>query len=445
MLSEAKSDIRCPRSFVIGLFLLLTPYFLPLTPAFAVPPVYILRINGTINPVVADYLDDGLKEALAQNAQAVIIQLDTPGGLMDSMHQIIRGILNVPLPVIIFVGPSGARAASAGVFITMAADIAVMAPGTNIGAAHPVQLGGMGGEKMSKEMGEKIVQDASAYIKAIAEDKNRNWQWAQLAVTKSKSISAEEALKKNVVEYISPDLQELRKILDGKSVKKKGKEFILKFKDAEFIERPMKKFRQFLDKIAHPNVAYILLLLGIYGLIYELMSPGIGFGGAVGAICLILAFFALQILPTNLAGLLLLILGVGLMLLDLVTPTYGILTAGGVVAFVLGSIMLFKTPERTFQVSMPLIISLTACSAAFFVFAIGAAIKIRFRPATTGQEGLVGLRGVVRKKLVPQGLIFVHGEIWRAKAEEGNILKGKEVEVVGVEGNLLKVKQTGNR
>ena len=405
-------------------------------------PVYILRINGPINPVVADYIDDGIKEALAQNAQAVIIQMDTPGGLMDSMHQIIRGMLNAPLPVIVFVGPSGARAASAGVFITMASDIAVMATGTNIGAAHPVELGGMSGEKMPAEMGEKIVQDASAYIKSIAEDKKRNWQWAQLAVTKSKSISAEEALKKNVVEYMAQDLEELKEILDGKSVQKKGKKFILKFKNAEFTERPMKKFYQFLDKIAHPNVAYILLLLGIYGLIYELMSPGIGFGGTVGVICLILAFFSLQILPTNLAGLLLLIVGIGLMLLDLVTPTYGILTAGGVVAFVLGSIMLFKTSERIFQVSLPLIISLAGCSAAFFAFAIGSAIKIRLRPATTGQEGLIGLKGKVHKGLAPEGLVFVHGEFWRAKSVEGSIAKGKGVEVIGIEGNLLKVKRT---
>jgi len=410
--------------------------------------LYLLEIDGVINPVFADYITENLKKIT--EGETVIIRMDTPGGLMDSMHQIIQSILNEPKPVIVWVGPSGARAASAGVFITMASDIACMAPGTNIGAAHPVQMGGIPQpqqpeqQKGSKKdtMEEKITNDAAAYIRAITKEKNRNWKWAEKAVTKSLSITSDEALKEKVIEFIFTDLDDLRENLDGKKIKKLGKEFIVRTKNIELVKKEMKPFKKFLNKIAHPNVAFILLMFGIYGLIYEFASPGIGFGAVVGSVCLILAFFSLQLLPVNTAGLLLLILGIILMILDLITPSFGILTMGGVISFIIGSLMLFDFPEKFLRVSLSLVIATALFTLMFFVFAVKEVIKVHKKKVITGKEGLIGEKGVVKDK----DTVFVHGEYWSAKLDEsdsesGELKQGEEVEVINVEGKLLKVKR----
>jgi len=430
----------------ISIFLCLIVSEIFVQSVFCQQKLYLLEIDGVINPVIADYISENLKKI--PEGETVIIRMDTPGGLMDSMHQIIQSILNEPKPVIVWVGPSGAKAASAGVFITMASDIACMAPGTNIGAAHPVQIGGIPlpqeEKKESKKdtMEEKITNDAAAYIRAITKEKNRNWKWAEKAVTKSLSITSDEALKEKVIEFIFTDLDDLREKLDGEKIKKLGKEFVVRTKNVELVKKEMKPFKKFLNKIAHPNVAFILLMFGIYGLIYEFASPGIGFGAVVGSVCLILAFFSLQLLPVNTAGLLLLILGILLMILDLITPSFGILTTGGVISFIIGSLMLFDFPEKFLRVSLSLIISTALFTLLFFVFAVKEVIKVHKKKVITGKEGLIGEKGVAKDK----DTVYVHGEYWSAKLDEtdsksGELKQGEEIEVINVEGKFLKVKR----
>ena len=400
-------------------------------------PVYELRLEGAISPASAHFLIESLERAEREGAECLVVELDTPGGLMESMRSMVKALLNSEVPVVAFVYPKGSRAASAGVFVTLAAHIAAMAPGTNIGAAHPVMLGG---ERMGKEMSEKVTNDAVAYIKAIAERRGRNQKWAEDAVRKSISSTPEEALKAGVIDVIAEDLEELLEKIDGRKVKLPSGEKVLHTKGAKIVEIRMSFRDKILQTLSNPNIAYILLILGFYGLIFELSNPGAILPGVIGGICIILAFYALQMLPVNYAGLLLILLGLGLLIADIKVPSYGLLTVGGIVSMTLGSIMLFRTPGSFLSVSWPVILAAVITTAAFFIFAIGMAIKARLTKPVSGKEGLVGERGVARTPLEPSGMVLVHGELWQAKSDEP-IGKGEEVEVVAVEGLKLKVKK----
>lgn len=419
------------------LILILAGLILVVKTAFCAADIYLLEIDGTINPVVADYIAAGLEEAAGKNALAVIIKMDTPGGLMDSMRQIIKSMEAAPYPVVVYVGDAGARAASAGAFITLAADVAVMAKGTNIGAAHPVQLGQ---QKVTEDMSKKMSEDARAFIKAIAKKHGRNSDWAQKAVTESVSITSGEAVAINVVEYEVKDFSDLKSILEGKVIRKNDRDFKLTFKD-EIKKISMPPFKKFLNYLSHPNFAYILMILGIYGFIYEFSNPGIGLGAVLGGISLLLAALALQMIPVNVVGVLLVIFGVILMFTDIWVPSYGILTIGGVISFLLGSLTLFDVEKFPVRISLGLILGATVTTASFFIFAAGSGIKIQKKKVTTGQKGMIGLEGEVKITLSPRGEIYVRGELWEAESVGDKISKGSIVEVVEVKGNLVLVKK----
>jgi membrane-bound serine protease (ClpP class) len=398
--------------------------------------IFIFNIDSTINPVVADYIENGLEYARDKEAAAVIIKMDTPGGLMDSMRQIIKAMEAAPYPVIVYIGPAGARAASAGAFITMASDIAVMAKGTNIGAAHPVQLGD---QKTTEDISKKMAEDARAFMKSLAKKHNRNAEWAQKAVTESVSITSTEAVELNVVEYEVKDFNEMLSMLEGKVITKDSGKYTLGFKNIRIVE--MAFFKKFLNYIAHPNFAYILLMLGIYGLIYEFSNPGIGLGAVVGGVSLLLAALAFQMIPINTVGILLIIFGALLMFTDVFVPSYGILTIGGVISFLMGSLTLFDVERFDINVSLGLILGATVTTALFFIFAAGSGIKIQRKKVTTGIKGMIGLEGEVKIKLAPKGEIFIRGEMWAAQSPDGEIEEGAAVEVIEVKGNLLVVKK----
>lgn len=432
-------------------FTLLFLFFFTAVLESSQPKLHLLEIDGIINPVVADYISEEMKKV--DQEETVIIRLNTPGGLMDSMQKIIQTILNTPNPIVIWVGPLGAHAASAGVFITLSADIASMAPGTNIGAAHPVQIGVPVApeEKTTKKkdiLEEKATKDAVAYIRAIAKEKKRNWQWAEEAVTKSSSITSQEALEKKVIDYIFTNIDELCNQLDGKKIKKLNREFIVKTKNVELVNHAMKPFRKFLNFIAHPNIAFILLSLGVLGLIYEFSAPGIGLGSILGGIFLILAFFSLQLLPVNVAGILLILLGIILMVLEVFTPGFGLLAIGGTVAFIFGALMLFDFPEKALHVSLTLVLPTAGAIVFFVLFALRATVKIHRKKPVTGIAGLIGQKAVAKSEFNfsnPRGTVFIHGEYWNAELVDssagGEIKREEEVEIVAVEGNLLKVKK----
>ena len=406
--------------------------------AAAQKEVWILPVSGAINPVVADFVESSIIDAEKAGVHAIVIQLDTPGGLLDSTRQIIQAILRTQIPVIIYVYPQGGRAASAGVFITMASDIAAMAPSTNIGAAHPVQLGG--GREDSKATEDKAVQDAQAYIRSLAKEKERNWQWAEEAVSKSLSVSGEEALKLNVIDIIARDYAQLYNAVEGRTIDKNGRVTVLSVKDANHVTRKMSILKQLINVIANPNIAYILLILGIYGFIYEFSTPGIGLGLVAGSICLVLAFFSMQLLPTNIAGVLLIVISVILFMLEIQTPSYGILTVGGIAAFLLGSFIMFRSPEGIMRISIGLIIAMAGSTTLFFAYAVSAVFRARRKKVTTGMEGMIGLKGVVLRRIATRGTVIVRGEIWSARSSE-ELDRDEEVEVIGYEGNILIVKK----
>ena len=399
--------------------------------------IYLLKVEGIINPAIANYLVRGIEQAEV-DGHCVIVQLDTPGGLMDSMRQIVKKVLSARIPVIVFVAPSGSRAGSAGVFITLAAHVAAMAPGTNIGAAHPVQ---MGEKKMDEEMAKKVLNDAVAYIKTIAKQRGRNTRWAEQAVRESVSVTAKEALRLKVIDLVAEDLQDLLKKLDGRRVRlREGVTVLLHTKGEEVVELKMSFRDRLLHTISNPSIAYILLMLGIYGLFFELSNPGAIFPGVVGGICLILAFFAFQMLPINYAGVALIILGIILLILEVKVTSYGLLSIGGVISILLGSLMLIKSPAEYLRLSLSFILPVVIVSAGFFLFALTMVIRAHRRRPSTGKEGLVGRVGEAKSDLTPEGLVEVFGELWRAEAEE-EIRAGEPVEVTGVEGMKLKVKK----
>ncbi len=405
--------------------------------------VEVLSLEGTINPVAVERLDKAIELAVENKAQCLIIQLDTPGGLDTSMRDMIKLMMNSEIPIVVYVAPKGSRAASAGVFITLAAHIAAMAPGTNIGAAHPVAMG-IGGA-VDKEMMEKVVNDAAAYVKSIAEKRNRNAEWAEKAVRESVSITAEEALKLNVVDLMAEDITDLLEKLDGAEVEVMQKTLTVMTKGASLHFMEMSFREKVLQTIADPNLAYILLMIGIWGIVLEFFHPGSLLPGIVGGICLILAFFALQILSFNMAGLVLIFLAVVLFVLDITVPSYGALTIGGIVSLALGSLMLIDPSAIYISISLEYIVIMVAFTSALFIFIVSYAIKAQFKKPATGPEGMVGSTGITRSNLKTKGKIRIHGEIWNAILESSGevIRKGEEVEVVRVEGMRLVVKKKG--
>ena len=398
-------------------------------------PIYVATIDGVIEPMGASYIVRCLEIAEAESSP-LIIELDTPGGIDDAMREIVKAILNVDAPVIVYVTPSGARATSAGVFITLAANIAAMTPGTNIGAAHPVAMGGGGDEVMA----EKVVSDAVAYIKSIAEKRGRNVEWAEKAVRKSASITEKEALEMGVIDLVVSSREELIAKIDGMEVElPHGKETI-ETEGRKVVEIPQTLRERFFSVIANPNLAYIFLILGIYGLIFEFSRPGTFIPGVAGVICLVLAFFAFRILPINYAGLALIVLSAIFFILEVLTPTYGPLAIGGVASLVLGSLMLIRPDAGFLRISIPLIITTTILIGGFFLFALGMAFKALRTKPTTGRKGLIGKIGKVRSRIDKDGVVLVTGELWNAISDE-MIEVGEKVEVVDVDSLTLRVKR----
>ncbi len=398
--------------------------------------VHQITVNGVINPVSTEFILDAVDNAEDSGAELLVIQIDTPGGLMKSMHEIVKKILAADVPVAVYVGPSGSRAGSAGVFITMAAHIAAMAPGTNIGSAHPVTITGQ--QDTTEVMMEKVVNDAVASIKSVAEKRGRNAEWAEKAVRESANITEREALEKNVIDYIVPTVDSLLTVLDGKEIEVLSGKRTLATRGAR-IELFNMSFRQrFLDILSDPNILYILFLLGISGLALELYNPGAILPGVVGGICMILFLFSVQTIPVNYAGVLLIIFAAILFLLEIKIPSYGILSIGGIISLVVGSIMLIDSPLPFLQISWKVILGATVAFSGFFIFAIGLAIRIYRRKPTTGKEGLIGEEGVVIDDLNPEGMVELHGEIWKAVAEE-KLRKGAAVVVTSVDKSHLKL------
>jgi len=407
--------------------------------AFAQSEILHLKLNTSINPISKGTVIRTILEAESIDADLVVIELNTPGGLDQSTRDIVTAILGSSVPVVVFVAPSGARAASAGTFITLAADIAAMAPGTNIGAAHPVNLlgGGDGDDSGESTSMDKAANDSAAFARSIAEQRGRNIDWAEAAVLESSSLSASEALDANVIDLIADDLSGLLVALDGREVRGT----ILSTLSAMVREiRPSLRER-LLGLLADPNLVYVLFILGLYGLIYEFFQPGIGFGLAAGGVCLLLALFGLQILPVNIAGVALILFGMGLMGLDAFTPTNGILTAGGVVAFLIGSLTLFNIPDRSVGLSLGTIFTVVGVSTAFSIFVLSKGLMIQRKKPVTGINSLIGVIGVVRRDLTPNGTIFIRGEYWSAHSSAGTIRSEERVRVQGIDGRTLLVRK----
>lgn len=394
--------------------------------------IYIINVSSAISPGTADFIKSGIKKAGEAQAACIIIQLNTPGGLVESMREIVMAILASRVPVVVYVAPGGARAASAGVMITVAADIAAMAPGTNIGAAHPV---GLGGKKIGKSMEDKVVNDMVAHVKSVAEKRGRNIQWVERAVRESISATETEALKENVIDIIAADLDDLIRQINGRPVEGKG---ILKLDGARKTVLKESFRTKILKTISDPNIAYILLMIGMAGLYFELSHPGSIFPGVVGGISLVLAFFAFQTLPVNYAGFLLIFLALVFFIMEIKITSYGLLSVAGVVSLFLGSIMLFEGSAPELRVSLRVIIPTVAVVGSFFVFVAGLVFKSQVSKPQTGADGLVGKIGAARSKIDPEGKVLVHGELWKARAKK-IIPEGADVRVVDVVGLLLEV------
>jgi membrane-bound serine protease (ClpP class) len=409
-------------------------------PAVAAPAVSLLEIEGVISPVTLRLVGAAIDRAQAEGSEALIIQLDTPGGLERSMRSIVQQLLKAEVPVVVYVAPTGARAASAGVFITMAAHVAAMAPATNIGAAHPVALGG-GADKESMK---KIENDAAAFIRTVALERGRNAEWAEKAVRQSVAITEREAVRLNVVDLIAESIPDLLQKIEGRTVKTAKGKVTLQTRTA--VVKPIEiGFRdRVLNVITDPNVAYILMMVGMIGVIAELYNPGAIFPGVIGGISLILAFFAFQSLPLNYAGLLLILLGIGLMVAEIKIVSHGILGVGGVIALLLGSLMLFEAPEVGFRVSWWVLLPTVGATAGTFLIVVAAGVRALGGRQLLGTSGLVGRVGVARSRLAPEGQVTVQGEIWRAIADGGPIDEGVPVRIVDVQGLTLRVVKADN-
>ena len=427
-----------PPSVRAGLMALATiiAILLPVAVWAAPAPVATIEIEGVISPVTLRLVGLAIDRAQAERAQALVILLDTPGGLERSMRAIVQRMMNAEVPVVVFVAPTGARAASAGVFITMAGHVAAMAPATNIGAASPVSVGGGGTDKT---MMKKVENDAAAFIRTVAIERGRNADWGEKAVRQAVAVTEREALKLNVIDLVADSLPDLLGKIDGRTIKLPKGPVTLATKGAPV--RPIEiGFRdRFLNVITDPNVAYVLMMLGMLGLFFELSNPGVILPGIIGGISLILAFFAFQSLPINYAGLLLILFGIVLLVAEIKIVSHGVLAIGGMISMALGSLMLFDSPEVGFRVSWWVIAPTVGATAGLFLFVVAAGVRALGRPPATGVEGLVGKTAIVRERLAPEGQVMVSGEIWRAVAQGEPLEPGAQVRIVSVDGLTLKV------
>jgi len=395
-----------------------------------------ITINAPIHPITSEYIRNTIDRAEKENARLVIIALNTPGGLDTSMREIIERILSSKTPVVAYVSPSGARAASAGFFIGIASDIFVMAPGTSTGAAHPVGIS-ITGQAMDKTTEEKVTHDAASYIKTLAEKRGRNTKLAEDAVRKSSAFTEKESLEGKLIDLIAASEQEIIEHFDGKRIKRfSGEKVLLELKGEEIIDIPMSARQKFLITISNPNLAYILLMLGLLGIYFEFSNPGAILPGVLGGIFLLLAIFSFQILPINYVGLILILLAIGLFILEIKVQSYGILSIGGIIAMIIGSIMLIDAPIPELRPSLNFIIPVAIGLSLIFIFLIVIAIQAHAKRIYTGKEGLVGEIGMVQSDLKPEGKVFVHGELWKAEASE-KIPKGTKVKVLEVMNNLV--------
>ena len=418
-------------------------FCLSLSLDLAAQKVISIAVDGAINPGSAEFIHKGIRHAAEEKAECLLIRLNTPGGLLKSTRVIVEDILESPIPVIVYVAPGGAHAGSAGVFITMAAHIAAMAPGTNIGAAHPVSMQG----GVDTILNEKSTNDAAAFIRTIAEKRNRNLQWAEDAVRKSVSITASEALANKVIDLMADNEKMLLQRVNGRMVETIKGSHQLNTIDAPVEQLQMNLLEKFLMLISDPNIAYILMMLGFYGMLFELYSPGAIFPGIIGGICLILAFYAMHTLPVNYAGLALIIFGIILLLLEIKVTSYGMLAIGGVVSLALGSFLLFRSPSglEFVKLSWTVIIAATLVSALFFLFIVSAGIKAQSLKPVSGVEGIIGERGYALVSLDPRGTVKVHGEVWNAESISGRIEEGAQVNITAVRDLTLIVEKITNR
>ena len=398
--------------------------------------VALIRVNGAIGPATASYIARAAKQAAAEEARCLVLQLDTPGGLLESTKEIVQTFYGSPVPTVVYVAPAGASATSAGCFITLAADVAAMAPNTSIGAAHPVSLGGPGEAPADDTMKQKVENYAVSTIEAIAAKRNRNVEWAKSSVRDSASITAEKALELKVVDLLAKDLPDLLEQLDGREVNGRA----LQTAGAQVSEIPMLAREKVFQLLWRPEIMFILMLVAIYGILGELSNPGAILPGVAGAIALILALYMASILPVNTAGVALLLLALGLFITDLFAPTHGVLTAGGLISFFLGALMLFDRSEPAFRLSLSLIVPATVMTAAFFLFVVGAGLRAQFLPVKVGRETMVGRTVTAATAIDAQaGRVFFEGEDWWAVSDVP-VATGQAVEIVGVEGLTLKVK-----
>ncbi|HVF10444.1 MAG TPA: nodulation protein NfeD [Abditibacteriaceae bacterium] len=441
------NEMRQVRSAITFIVLVALALHMLAAPALAANgEVHVLTIDGAINPLTARYLERGLREAKNSRAAAVVVRLDTPGGLETSMRKMTSAMLASPVPVVVHVAPAGAHAASAGMFLTIAAHVAAMAPGTNIGAAHPVSVGG---EKPDRVMSDKVTNDAAALARSLANTRGRNAKWAESAVRQSVSITAEEALQQNVIDLVESDLPRVLQRIDGRKIKTTRGQMVLQTAQAPRREQPLSWPERILMALADPNIAYILFTLGSIGLVAELYNPGSIFPGVTGAICLVLAFAAFGSLPINWAGVLLLLIAMALFAAEVASPGIGFFAASGTAAFVLGSLMLFtpfNTPSPVYpivRVSPWLIGGSTVSIAGFFLVGARAVLKTRKNPVTTGIEALIGQNGVVLSPLseLQTGHVRVDSEVWSALSDGEAIGAGDRVQIVKVEGVTLRVRR----
>ncbi len=427
-----------------------------------------IDVKGPIGPAISDFIGRNIEKAAAQGSKAVILRMDTPGGLDTAMRDIIKAILSSSIPVVTYVSPSGARAASAGTYILYASHVAVMAPATNLGAATPIPIGPgaiPGGDKekkrddendeksdKSKENGSsatpqgamqrKIVNDAVAYIRSLADLRGRNADWAEKAVRSGESLTAEAALEENVIDFMADDVDALLTKLDGRKVKMQSGELVIETENWEVATVEPDWRTKFLAVITNPNVAYLLMLLGVYGLLFELYNPGALIPGLVGAISLLLALYAFQVLPVNYAGAALILLGIALMVTELVTPTFGAVGVAGVVAFIVGSIILFDTDVEGFQVSMPLVVTVGAAAGVIFSATILIALRQRRRPVVSGREEMIGAEAQALESFEESGRVMAHGEIWSARTASP-VQSGQKLRIKNIHGLTLEVEPRG--
>lgn len=420
------------------MFRLLIALLLVAAPATAAE-VHLLGYQGAITPVTAEFLTDGIEAAAEANAVAVILEIDTPGGLDSAMRDIVKAELNARVPVIVYVAPPGSRAASAGAYITMAAHVAAMAPGTNIGSGTPVS---MGGAVMDSTMTRKVVHDASAYLESIARERGRNIELAKAIVEDAANLPAHEALAQGIIDVVAADRGDLLAQVDGMEVEIAGEVVVLETADVRIVEKELSARQRLLKALVDPNVAYILFLLGIYGLFFELSNPGSLAPGILGGICIILALFAFQSLPTNYAGVALLLVGVVMLILEVNVTSFGALTIGGMTAMILGSMILFDAPGDWARLSLAVVVPTVLVTAAFFVLCVWLVVRSQRRRVVTGLEALIGESGRALDALGPEapGKVVFHGEVWNAVSDE-SIEKDAAVEVLAVEGRLARVRR----